>query len=345
MPPEQALGKSDAIDARSDLWSVGATLFTLLGGEYVHGNGSAMQTVISAATNPARSIVSLLPDLDAGVVAVVDRALAFEQNDRWPDAAAMRSALLEATRRAFGSVASPSTIAAWLEEDSPTQVSPLDALGSAERSAPQPVPVSDIAAESHPVVESTLPGPEHAHVSVQAVSEKLVRADTTARPVSSVPSADPQAAVRPPVASRFGRWVFIAAACAAVSVGALVIRGRLVSGPPAAAVVNAMTTSPSLPLPPPSDPLPVPSPTPALPVAASSEPSPPPTVQSVATVNPPSPQPTKPLPVAQPTPRASAPPRSAAVKPVTSAAARPGCDPNFTIDADGAKHFKPECFR
>ncbi len=36
MSPEQALGRTDTVDARSDLWSVGATAFTLLSGQYVH---------------------------------------------------------------------------------------------------------------------------------------------------------------------------------------------------------------------------------------------------------------------------------------------------------------------
>src|SRR4051812_38831359 len=36
MPPEQALSRPRDIDARTDVWSVGATLFTMLSGEHVH---------------------------------------------------------------------------------------------------------------------------------------------------------------------------------------------------------------------------------------------------------------------------------------------------------------------
>jgi hypothetical protein len=38
---------------------------------------------------------------------------------------------------------------------------------------------------------------------------------------------------------------------------------------------------------------------------------------------------------------AAAPPSPPASKP---AAAKPNCSPNFTLDAQGEKHFKPECF-
>src|SRR5262249_28072444 len=36
MPPEQAVGQSREVDARTDLWSAGATIFSLLSGQLVH---------------------------------------------------------------------------------------------------------------------------------------------------------------------------------------------------------------------------------------------------------------------------------------------------------------------
>jgi hypothetical protein len=40
-------------------------------------------------------------------------------------------------------------------------------------------------------------------------------------------------------------------------------------------------------------------------------------------------------------PAAAAPPPPPAAKPATP---KPNCNPNFTLDAQGEKHFKPECF-
>jgi serine/threonine-protein kinase len=96
MAPESARGERTKIDARTDLWSLGATLFTLLTGEYVHVAKDPHKRLLAAATKPARSLAEAAPWLDPAIVAVVDRALAFDPDARWPDAIAMRRALRSA---------------------------------------------------------------------------------------------------------------------------------------------------------------------------------------------------------------------------------------------------------
>jgi serine/threonine-protein kinase len=102
MPPEQALGRRLEIDARADVWSVGATLFTLISGEHVHEAETAEEHLVSAATKPARSLATVAPAAAKEVVAVVDRALSFAKEDRFADAGAMRAALAAAAEAAFG---------------------------------------------------------------------------------------------------------------------------------------------------------------------------------------------------------------------------------------------------
>src|SRR6185503_8907240 len=58
MPPEQAMAKASEIDARTDVWALGATMFTLLSAAYVHVGDNATQMVIHAATQKARSVAS-----------------------------------------------------------------------------------------------------------------------------------------------------------------------------------------------------------------------------------------------------------------------------------------------
>ena len=93
MPPEQALGRREDVDAQSDLWAVGATLFVALSGESVHVGGDAKAKLIATARTAARPIREAAPDVPRAVAQVIDRALAFHKQERWPDAEAMREAL------------------------------------------------------------------------------------------------------------------------------------------------------------------------------------------------------------------------------------------------------------
>jgi serine/threonine-protein kinase len=61
MSPEQALGKTKDVDASSDLFAVGAVMFTMITGRYVHDGETANEVMVRAATQPApRHMVALL---------------------------------------------------------------------------------------------------------------------------------------------------------------------------------------------------------------------------------------------------------------------------------------------
>ncbi len=102
MAPEQALGRLRSMDGRTDLWALGATMFTLLSGRYVHEAESGTEVAIMAATRPARRLSAVAPEIPAALAEVVDRALEFEREARWGDAEEMDRALLRATEAVFG---------------------------------------------------------------------------------------------------------------------------------------------------------------------------------------------------------------------------------------------------
>lgn len=97
MAPEQALGAREAVDSRSDIFAVGAIMFTMLTGEHVHPVEGTQQKLLAAATAKARSLGAVMPELPPGIVAVVDQALQFKKDDRWQTITQMRNALKEAS--------------------------------------------------------------------------------------------------------------------------------------------------------------------------------------------------------------------------------------------------------
>jgi serine/threonine-protein kinase len=93
MSPEQAIGARGQIDQATDIWAAGATLFTLLSGLPVHDGESAAEMLVAAANFPARSLATVAPDLPQRLIQIVDRALAFDKADRWPNVRSMQVAL------------------------------------------------------------------------------------------------------------------------------------------------------------------------------------------------------------------------------------------------------------
>ncbi|XXT23651.1 serine/threonine-protein kinase [Sorangium sp. So ce429] len=88
MPPEQVRG--DEVDARADVFAVGATIFRLLTRRRIHEAGSDTDLVVKMATLPAPPLASVAPETPQAVCAVVDRALAFNRDERYPNATVMQ---------------------------------------------------------------------------------------------------------------------------------------------------------------------------------------------------------------------------------------------------------------
>jgi eukaryotic-like serine/threonine-protein kinase len=97
MPPEQALGNMDQIDARTDIWAVGALMFTLLTGREVHEADTVNKLLLAAMTKQAQPIRAVMPSLSPDLAGLIDQALRFEQKERFQDARSMQQALRSLT--------------------------------------------------------------------------------------------------------------------------------------------------------------------------------------------------------------------------------------------------------
>jgi len=94
MSPEQARGLGDKLDGRADIFSVGAILFYVLSGTRLHRSRSNDEALILAATQPAPSLARVAPDLPVEVIALVDKAVAWDRRNRFSDAHEMRTEVL-----------------------------------------------------------------------------------------------------------------------------------------------------------------------------------------------------------------------------------------------------------
>jgi serine/threonine-protein kinase len=87
MAPEQARGMP--IDVRADIFGVGATMFRLITGRHVHVAKKDTELLNKMAKEPAPPIATIAPKTPSDVCLIVDRALAFHADRRYPDAGTM----------------------------------------------------------------------------------------------------------------------------------------------------------------------------------------------------------------------------------------------------------------
>ena len=126
MAPEQFRSAKD-VDGRADVWSLGATLYELLGGRPPF-DGSAATVGIAIVTEPLPSLTALRPDVPEGLAAAIERALEKNRNARFHDVIELRGALAPfAHGAALTPPATPTRIA---PHDAPT-LAPRDAVETA----------------------------------------------------------------------------------------------------------------------------------------------------------------------------------------------------------------------
>ena len=92
MAPEQAAGDGP-IDARTDVYALGAVLHEMLAGESPFAAASHQEMVRKAMHEPVIALATRRADVSASLDAAVRRALAKEPDDRFPSAAAFAAAL------------------------------------------------------------------------------------------------------------------------------------------------------------------------------------------------------------------------------------------------------------
>ena len=101
MSPEQL--RAEAVDARTDLWSLGVVLYECLASRSPFHRESEAATIQAILFEEPSPLLTSRPDLPAAVAAVVERALAKDRSERFADA----NEFADALRRAEGEAATP----------------------------------------------------------------------------------------------------------------------------------------------------------------------------------------------------------------------------------------------
>ena len=87
MPVEQARG--EPVDARADVYALGAMLYYLFSGKAPYGGKSSKAVLADVIARPPPPLAMRTTEVPRDLVAIIDKAMARDANDRYPDARAL----------------------------------------------------------------------------------------------------------------------------------------------------------------------------------------------------------------------------------------------------------------
>ena len=93
MPPEQARGHIEEVDERSDVYSLGASLYDVLTGRPPFAGETTLDTLMKVIQEPVPSAKSINPQIPAELDAICMMALSKEKTARYPSAKEFAAAL------------------------------------------------------------------------------------------------------------------------------------------------------------------------------------------------------------------------------------------------------------
>jgi serine/threonine-protein kinase len=263
MAPEQLAGKP--VDHRADIFSVGAVFYELLAGRQAFPGELPGVLHMIMIDGPA-SLVNIRPDLDPAIVAIVNRCLERNVEQRYPDLGAMRRDL--AAVRQSTSVPDPTGATVVL-----TPVEGFAAPTPPPGWTPKPGTPAPSRSSEHPTrpsvsdEETILVTPKATKAPTAASLPTIVNAPP--KPATPVPVQEsaPASAVAPPAAvpTSGGRRGLLLGVGALVLVGAIAAAYVLGRGGPKPVATDAA----QVPAPSPTSSAPAAAPTPAPPTTAA----------------------------------------------------------------------------
>ncbi len=182
MSPEQIQGIQ--ADTRADIYSIGVTLFEMLGGRPPFESDSAMTLMMMHLNDPVPDIRKLSPDVPLAMLAVIDKALAKNRDQRYQSAGELNTAI----RKCLDSVDKP------LPPAAAAMATIIEPLNKAQPGSDRTI--------MEPLAPDSVGGKDVNAVTVQKTSSGQTIIERTGHPVSAGRPAAPMAApVAAPVAA------------------------------------------------------------------------------------------------------------------------------------------------
>jgi serine/threonine-protein kinase len=138
MSPEQATGRVDDVDHRSDQWAVSCMVWRMLSGSMPFPGGSLQELLENVVQKDPSSLIAAAPDLPSEVESVLRRALAKRQDDRFPTITAFARALETAAATAAAAAAPRPPAPTKAKVEPQLRPGAMRDVGSVMTSAPGP---------------------------------------------------------------------------------------------------------------------------------------------------------------------------------------------------------------
>ena len=207
MAPETFRGAA-SVDARADLYAVGAMLFEMLTGRPPHDAETHERLVVKVATEPVMPFRSVVPGASDALAAVIDRALELDPGRRFPSAEAMAAALapLAAEAAEMGTAATAAGPSPMRAGTPATRANPDAEPWGSPAATPQPVSSGGWGAPaSGGNISGPMGGPETGPM-IPPTGPMGARAPSSASPASSPGAAPAGASVAAPTRSPLWLW-------------------------------------------------------------------------------------------------------------------------------------------